>query len=80
MAPGKCVYCKKEVPSHRTMQICNDCGCKVWGPKMFEAILKGTDSEAEKGNMELGRVSEEGASIRQQKFDSRTGTGFRKFD
>lgn len=79
MAPGKCVYCKGNVPEERTMQICNGCGCKVWGPKMFEAILKGTDSESQKGNMELGRVGEE-ATKQQQRFDPRTGNGFRKFE
>jgi len=42
----------------RTMQICDCCGVKVWGEKMFKAILAGTDCEKEKGNMELGRVSE----------------------
>ena len=56
---NRCVYCKSEVPHERTMQICDICGCKVWGKKMFMAILQGTDNEREKGNMELGRVSEQ---------------------
>jgi len=55
---AKCVYCRNDVPHERTMQICDNCGCKVWGHKMFSAILKGTDCEKEKGNMELGRVGE----------------------
>lgn len=54
-----CVYCKSEISHERTMQICDRCGCKVWGAKMFEAILRGTDDEKTKGNMELGRVSED---------------------
>lgn len=77
MAPGKCVYCKGNVPEERVMQICDKCGVRVWGAKMFEAILKGTNSEAEKGNMELGRVGEE--AEKQSKFDPRTGNGFRRF-
>jgi hypothetical protein len=55
---AKCVYCKNEVSSDRAMQICDSCGVKVWGPKMFQAILDCTKTEQEKGNMELGRVSE----------------------
>jgi hypothetical protein len=78
MALGKCVYCKGSVPEERVMQICDRCGVKVWGARMFEAILKGTNSEAEKGNLELGRVGEENS--REQKFDPRSRQGFRKFE
>jgi len=55
---GKCVYCKGEVPHERAMEVCDRCGVKVWGAKMFQAILDNTNKEKEKGNMELGRVSE----------------------
>jgi len=55
---AKCVYCKGDVSDERTMQICDRCGSSVWGHKMFQAILQGTNSEKEKGNMELGKVSE----------------------
>jgi len=79
MAPGKCVYCKGSVPEERVMQICDKCGCKVWGAKMFEAILKGTNSEAEKGNLDLGRVGEDFTES-PTKFDPRKNTGFRKFN
>jgi hypothetical protein len=58
MAIKKCVYCKGEVPAERAMDVCNSCGRKVWGEKMFQAILDSTNSEMEKGNLELGRVSE----------------------
>jgi hypothetical protein len=40
------------------MDVCDKCGHKVWGPKMFQAIIEGTNSEMSKGNLELGRVSE----------------------
>lgn len=54
----KCVYCKGDVPEERAMDVCNGCGRKVWGEKMFQAILDSTNSEMEKGNLELGRVGE----------------------
>jgi hypothetical protein len=39
----KCVYCRTEINDNRSMEICDRCGVKVWGPKMFEAIKKTTD-------------------------------------
>jgi hypothetical protein len=74
---AKCVYCKGDVSDSRTMQICDKCGVKVWGPKMFKAILEGTETEKEKGNMELGQVGND--AIRENKFDPRAGIGFRRF-
>lgn len=58
---GKCVYCKGDVPAGRAMEVCNNCGRRVWGEKMFQAILDSTNSEMEKGNLDLGRVSETGS-------------------
>ena len=55
---SKCVYCKESVPEDRIMEICDKCGCKIWGPKMFQAIIEGTNTEKRKGNMELGQVSD----------------------
>lgn len=54
----KCVYCKNAVSDERAMDVCDHCGRKVWGDKMFKAILNNTNTEKAKGNMELGRVSE----------------------
>jgi hypothetical protein len=63
---NKCVYCKTEVPEGRTMEICDRCGAKIWGEKMFHAIVEGTNQEKTKGNMELGQVS--GLSTPPKKF------------
>lgn len=57
--PKKCVYCKGDVVSDRAMDVCDRCGVRVWGQKMFQAIIENTNREKEKGNMELGRVGEE---------------------
>lgn len=58
VAPKRCVYCKGDVPEDRAMDVCDRCGRGVWGEKMFKTILENTNSEKAKGNMELGRVSE----------------------
>ena len=35
----KCIYCGKEkVHEDAVMDFCDDCGTKVWGPKMFATI------------------------------------------
>jgi hypothetical protein len=35
----KCIYCGKEkVHEDAVMDFCDDCGIRVWGPKMFAAI------------------------------------------
>ena len=58
MAKKNCVYCRGDVPQERAMDVCDRCGRAVWGEKMFKTIVEGTNNEMEKGNMELGRVSE----------------------
>lgn len=55
---AKCTYCKGELTDGRAVEVCDSCGVKVWGPKMFKAIMDNMKTEQEKGNMELGRVSE----------------------
>jgi hypothetical protein len=35
----KCIYCGKEkVHEDSVMDFCDECGTRVWGPKMFAAI------------------------------------------
>ena len=58
----KCIYCKNQILDERLIDVCNHCGIGVWGEKMFNAIIQNMENEKEKGNMELGRVSESGPS------------------
>lgn len=34
------------------MEICDKCGEKVWGKKMFDAIKKSTDEARDRGDLE----------------------------
>ena len=49
----KCVYCGSDLHDDRSMEICDRCGEKVWGKKMFDAIKKTTNDARDKGNLEL---------------------------
>ncbi len=48
----RCVYCNSDIHDSRSMEICDRCGEKVWGKKMFDAIKKNTDEARDKGDLE----------------------------
>lgn len=52
----RCVYCKGE-PANDVLDVCERCGNKVWGPKMFNAIKSGMMASKERGDLEQGDVS-----------------------
>ena len=47
-----CVYCNSDLNDSRSMEICDRCGERVWGRKMFEAIKKSTDEARDRGDLE----------------------------
>lgn len=47
----KCIYCGAEINDDRSLTVCNKCGVKVWGEKMFNAIVKNMEEAREKGDL-----------------------------
>lgn len=50
----KCIYCKKALDDKSVMDFCESCGIKVWGPKMYKAILEGFQEAGQKGDLNQG--------------------------
>jgi len=53
----KCVYCKQEIVDDRAVDVCDSCGNRVWGEKMFRAINRNMENAREKGDLHQGSIS-----------------------
>ena len=53
---GKCVYCKGSVVEGSALDVCEKCGVRVWGAKMFKAIQGNMAASKERGDLEQGNV------------------------
>lgn len=49
----KCIYCGREVHKDSVIDFCDDCGKRVWGPKMFATIKQNMEDAKEKGDLEF---------------------------
>ena len=62
----KCIYCEAEITDDRPLTVCNRCGIRVWGEKMFNAILTNMKNAEETGTLcncnlpELGKNNSRG--------------------
>ena len=47
----KCIYCSSEVPHDSVIDFCESCGTKVWGEKMFNAIVQNMEEARDRGDL-----------------------------
>lgn len=47
----KCIYCGREVDSNCVIDFCEICGKKVWGEKMFRAIIQNMEQARNNGDL-----------------------------
>ena len=60
----RCIYCKTDIEESCVMDVCNNCGFKVWGEKMFKAIITNMESQRDAGNLFQGSVTDPKVSKR----------------
>lgn len=67
----RCVYCKCVIEDNRAVSVCDKCGRKVWGERMFNAIIESMSNAREKGDLFQGTVNEDlQKSIKNNNFNS----------
>lgn len=49
----KCIYCGAEILDDRPLTVCNKCGVRVWGEKMFRTIVGNMEKARDNGDLEL---------------------------
>jgi len=47
----KCIYCGEGVSDKAVIDFCETCGKKVWGDKMFNAIVKNMEDARDNGDL-----------------------------
>ena len=55
----QCIYCKSTLDESTVIDVCKSCGHKVWGEKMFKAIVDGMENAREVGDLYQGSVSQD---------------------
>ena len=51
---AKCTYCKCQIPDGKALEVCERCCIKVWGPKMFKAIVSNMEEARSRGDLAQG--------------------------
>ncbi len=54
---NNCIYCKSGLQEDSVIDVCYSCGLKVWGEKMFSAIVEGMENARDAGNLYQGSVT-----------------------
>ena len=47
----KCIYCEAGIADESVIDFCEHCGKKVWGEKMFNAIVQNMENARDKGDL-----------------------------
>lgn len=49
---SKCTYCKCQISDGRALEVCDNCGIRIWGTKMFNAIKDNMNEAQDKGDLD----------------------------
>jgi len=47
----RCLYCKGELSEESVVDFCENCGKKVWGPRMLKTIIKNIRDARNRGDI-----------------------------
>mgnify|MGYP001560263835 FL=1 len=59
-----CIYCKKRIDDEFVVDVCESCGHKVWGEKMFRTIVENMSKAKDVGNLYQGSVTQSFNSVK----------------
>ena len=52
------MYCKNQIDENSVIDVCQRCGIKVWGERMFNAIVQNMENARNDGNLFQGSVTD----------------------